>query len=166
MQNQKCTATHRRRARTPRLISLLGAERALNIKNGLFYKNFASSVKKHCNLIKEGLDDIKRSGARIVGYGASGRGNMACSIWNLNSDVIEYIVDESPERAGRYTGGTNIPIVSKEVLDNDNPDYVLVFAWNFINMIANKLKGREFKLLHAFPTFGEYDPEKFKLNTL
>ena len=80
--------------------------------------------------------------------------------------MIEYIVDESPERSGRYTAGTNIPIVSKEVLDNDNPDYVLVFAWNFIKIIANKLKDREFKLLCAFPTFGTYDPEKFKLNTL
>ena len=166
VQNQKCTATHVRRTRTPRLMSLLGAERALNIKNVLFYKNFASSVEKHCNLIRESLQDIKRSGARIVGYGASGRGNMACSIWNLNSDMIEYIVDESPERSGRYTAGTNIPIVSKEVLDNDNPDYVLVFAWNFIKIIANKLKDREFKLLCAFPTFGTYDPEKFKLNTL
>ena len=166
VQNQKCTATHRRRPRTPRLMSLLGAERALNIKNLLFYKNFASSVEKHCNLVRESLQDIKRSGARIVGYGASGRGNMACNIWNLNSDMIEYIVDESPERAGRYTSGTNIPIVGKDVLDNDNPDYVLVFAWNFINMIASKLKDRDFKLLCAFPTFGIYDPEKFKLNTL
>ena len=166
VQNQKCTATHRRRPRTPRLMSLLGAERALNIKNLLFYKNFASSVEKHCNLVRESLQDIKRSGARIVGYGASGRGNMVCNIWNLNSDMIEYIVDESPERAGRYTSGTNIPIVGKDVLDNDNPDYVLVFAWNFINMIASKLKDRDFKLLCAFPTFGIYDPETFKLNTL
>tara|TARA_Y100000310_G_scaffold339802_1_gene433624 strand:+ start:2551 stop:3813 length:1263 start_codon:yes stop_codon:yes gene_type:complete len=166
VQNQKCTATHRRQPRTPRLMSLLGAERAVNIKNVLFYKNFASSVKKHCNLIREGLQDIKRSGARIVGYGASGRGNMACSIWNLNSDIIDYIVDESPERVGRYTASTNIPIVSKETLDNDNPDHVLVFAWNFINMIADKLKDREFKLLCAFPTFGAYNPEKTKSNTL
>tara|TARA_Y100000034_G_C6894455_1_gene412086 strand:+ start:1238 stop:2500 length:1263 start_codon:yes stop_codon:yes gene_type:complete len=166
VQNQRCTATHRRKSKTPQLMSLMGAERALKIKDPFFYKNFASSVKKHCNITREGLQDIKRSGARIVGYGASGRGNMACSIWNLNSDMIEYIVDESPERAGRYTAGTNIPIVSKETLDNDNPDYVLVFAWNFINMIANKLKDREFKLLCAFPTFGIYDPEKFKLNTL
>ena len=166
VQNHKFTATHVRRPRTPRLMSLLGSERALNIKKAVFYKNFASSVQKHCNLVKESLQDIKRTGARVVGYGASGRGNMACSIWNLNSDMIEYIVDESPERSGRYTAGTNIPIVSKDVLDNDNPDYVLVFAWNFIDMIANKLKDRNFKLLCAFPTFGIYDPEKFKLNTL
>ena len=91
---------------------------------------------------------------------------MACNIWGLDSETIEYIVDESPERAGRYTAGTNIPIVSKDRLDNDNPDYVMIFAWNFMNMIANKLKDRNFKLICAFPRFGVYEGAALNLNTL
>lgn len=153
-------------AKTTRLSQQIDKEHDLGLHKLSFYKKFASLVKNHCNTTIESLKQIKQSGARIVGYGASGRANMACNIWGLDSEIIEYIVDESPERAGRYTAGTNIPIVSKDRLDNDNPDYVMIFAWNFINMIANKLKDRDFKLLCAFPAFSIHDSEKFKLNTL
>tara|TARA_Y100000310_G_scaffold56307_1_gene51730 strand:+ start:2722 stop:3969 length:1248 start_codon:yes stop_codon:yes gene_type:complete len=149
-----------------RLDRQLAREADLGLKDINFYKNFATQVKNHCNTTIENLQQIKQSGARIVGYGASGRANMACNIWGLDSETIEYIVDESPERAGRYTAGTNIPIVSKDRLDNDNPDYVMIFAWNFMNMIANKLKDRNFKLICAFPRFGVYEGAALNLNTL
>tara|TARA_Y100000310_G_scaffold89646_1_gene86750 strand:- start:1676 stop:2923 length:1248 start_codon:yes stop_codon:yes gene_type:complete len=152
--------------KTNRLSQQIDKERELGLHRLSFYKKFASLVKNHCNTTIENLQQIKQSGARIVGYGASGRANMACNIWGLDPETIEYIVDESPERAGRYTAGTNIPIVSKDRLDNDSPDYVMIFAWNFMNMIANKLKDRNFKLICAFPHFGVYEDSALKLNTL
>ena len=79
---------------------------------------------------------------------------MICNLADITPDVVEYIVDESPERAGRYIAGTHVPIVNKEHLDNDEnkPDYIMIFAWNFSKMIIDKLKGNGYKYIIAFPT--------------
>ena len=54
--------------------------------------------------------------------------------------MLEYIVDESPERYGRFTPGTHIPIVPPEFFRNDYPEYALILAWNYREMIIKKEK--------------------------
>ena len=53
----------------------------------------------------------------------------------IDGNTIEYIVDKSPLKQGRYTPGTHIPIVATEKLIEDQPDYVLLLAWNFADEI-------------------------------
>jgi len=49
----------------------------------------------------------------------------------FDTDTVDYIVDDTPEKIGRYSPGTGIPIVSRKVLAENPPDYLLVLAWNF-----------------------------------
>ena len=93
----------------------------------------------------------------VVGYGASGRAGIFCSMTELDAHDIEFIVDESPQRAGRYLSGTKIPIVDFEHLQMtndimDNIDVIFIFAWNYSKMIIEKTKHLNCKYLVAFPT--------------
>ena len=56
---------------------------------------------------------------------------MFCNLTDLNSDIVKFIVDESPERCGRYIANTDIPIVDVETLKNSDVDLLIIFAWNY-----------------------------------
>ena len=77
---------------------------------------------------------------------------MFCNLTDLNSDIVRFIVDESPERCGRYIANTDIPIVDIETLENSNVNLIIIFAWNYSKMIIEKTQFRKFKYLVAFPT--------------
>ena len=88
---------------------------------------------------------------KIAGYGASGRANMFCNIVGLDESKIKFIVDESPERCGRYIANTEIPIVDIDVLRDSDIDLLIIFAWNYSKMIMEKTQFRKFKYIVAFP---------------
>jgi len=117
-------------------------------------EDFGDKVRNHISTIKNTLTELKSKGHKICGYGASGRANMICNLAEITPDIVEYIVDESPERAGRFIAGTHVPIVDKSHLDGDEekPTYIIIFAWNFSKMIIEKLKGNGYKYIIAFPT--------------
>lgn len=137
-----------------KVIKRLDDEKEWGITSIDWLNNFGDDVRNHISVIKDTLTKLKNEGNKICGYGASGRANMICNLADITPDVVEYIVDESPERAGRYIAGTHVPIVNKEHLDNDEnkPDYIMIFAWNFSKMIIDKLKGNGYKYIIAFPT--------------
>jgi len=76
---------------------------------------------------------------------------MFCNLTEIDKDIVEFIVDESPERCGRYIANTEIPIVDVETLKNSDVDLLIIFAWNYSKMIIEKTQFRKFKYLVAFP---------------
>lgn len=131
----------------------LSDEVAIGMDNFAWFENFSKEVKRHTGVIKSKIKELKESGLKLVGYGASGRANMTCNICNLTKDDIAFIVDESPERIGRFIPGSKIPIVSKEHLLNSDADCIVIFAWNFADMIKSKLTGINYKFVVFFPEF-------------
>jgi methylation protein EvaC len=110
---------------------------------------YSEDVKKHISDFNKTLDSLK--GKKIGGYGASGRANMFCNVTNLTKDNIDFIVDESPERCGRYIANKEIPIVDIDVLKYSDVDLLIIFAWNYSKMIIDKTQFKKFKYLVAFP---------------
>ena len=117
-----------------------------------YLNNFQENVTNHISEIKKEIEGAQEMGLRIAGYGASGRANMACNILGLDSDTIEFIVDESPERCGRYIANTKIPIVDVDTLKNSDIDILIIFAWNYADMIMKKTKFKNYTYMVAFPT--------------
>ena len=76
---------------------------------------------------------------------------MFCNVVGLDESKIKFIVDESPERCGRYIANTEIPIVDVETLKNSDVDLLIIFAWNYSKMIIEKTQFKKFKYLVAFP---------------
>ena len=116
------------------------------IKKGLTKKTLIGStdVEKHISDFNNQISILSKENA-IAGYGASGRANMFCNLTNLNSNIVRFIVDESPERCGRYIANTDIPIVDIETLENSNVNLIIIFAWNYSKMIIEKTQFRIIK---------------------
>ena len=121
------------------------------IGNVSYLKKYGEDVKKHISEFNEMIEKLS-SKYTIAGYGASGRANMFCNLTNINKDVVKFIVDESPERCGRYIANTEIPIVSPSALKDSYVDLIIIFAWNYSKMIMDKTTLDFCRYLVAFPT--------------
>jgi SAM-dependent methyltransferase len=106
---------------------------------GLFevgtYDEFRSRVERIRRELTGILDDAKAAGRRIVGYGASARGNTLLNYYDIGPDTLDYIVDRNPLKQGLYSPGMHIPVAGAERLAEDDPDDMLVIAWNFADEI-------------------------------
>lgn len=99
------------------------------------YWNFARRVAEHKRSFTQMLDSLP---GVIAGYGACGRANTMIQYCDLK---LEFIVDDAPAKQNLFTPGSHIPICSRRALET-NPDYVVVFAWSFLNEIQPKCNSR------------------------
>jgi len=133
-----------------------------------YYTEFSNNIIKHSTEFINALQKIKSEGNIIYGYGASGRANMLCNILKLTNDDISVIFDESIERIDRYIPNSNIPITDANKLNdmyNDNI-VMVIFAWNYTNMIIDKLKKYNFKFLIPFPSINLVNSDYINEDTL
>ena len=79
-------------------------------------------------------------GKRIIGYGASTKGNVLLQFCGLDRRHIPYVAEINSDKFGKYTPGTNIPIISEEEAFAMKPDYLLVLPWHFKHNILEKEK--------------------------
>lgn len=134
----------------PEKVSLkLEEEESLGMTDISYYEDFKNGVLNHKDEIYKTLTKLKEEGKTIGAYGASGRANILCNFCGLDDTLIDYIIDESPERYNRFIN--NIPIYDKDKI-NPETDYILIFAWNYSNMIMSKLVDKyDFKYIIPFP---------------
>lgn len=84
------------------------------------------------------LIDQHRYGT-IAGFGATAKSTTLLNFCGLDSDVIDYIVDTTPAKVGKWTPGTRIPIISPEQeLERGYPDLYLLLAWNYLGSVLRK----------------------------
>ena len=92
-------------------------------------RDFADRVAGIKRDLTKTVVELRKAGKRVVGYGAPAKGNTLLCYLGLGPDKIEYIADKSPLKQGLFTPG--MPVVPPERLLEDQPDYVLILAWNF-----------------------------------
>jgi len=78
-------------------------------------------------------------------YGASTKGNTLLQYFGLDNSLIKSAAERNPDKWGRWTVGTHIPIASEEEARAAKPDYFLVLPWHFIE----EFKQREAGFLEA-----------------
>ena len=105
------------------------------------YERFAEQVAETKRKILTFLIEAKRMGQRIVGYGAPAKGNTLLNYCGVGRDFIDYTVDRSPHKQGRFLPGTRIPIRAPEVIEEDKPDLVLILPWNIKDEIMEQMAG-------------------------
>jgi methylation protein EvaC len=104
------------------------------------YRRFAADCAKRREKLMKLVTDLRAGGRTIAGYGASGRANTIIQYCGLGRQHLDYMIDDAPAKHGYYTPGSHLLIRSNDVLRNDPPDYVLVFAWSFFDEIAAKCR--------------------------
>ena len=115
-------------------------ESKLGLQDKRIYQEFGSRV----NDIKEKLLDfikaeIKKE-KKIYVYGASTRGNVTLQFCGIDNKMITAATDKNPEKWGRKTVGSMIPIIPLEQYRKENPDYLLVLPWHFFEEIKEQEK--------------------------
>jgi hypothetical protein len=124
---------------TDRLRALRSREDSAGYKRIETYTKFDEQVRETKRKLLEVLIAAKRSGKRIAGYGAPGKGNTLLNYCGIRSDFIDFTVDRNPYKHGRFLPGTHIPIFSPEHLDKLKPEYIFILPWNLKDEIMTQL---------------------------
>ena len=129
----------RTRPLTDRVRELRSREEAAGVQTIDYYGTFAERVKETKRKLLEFCIAAKREGKRIVGYGAPGKGNTLLNYCGIRTDIIDYVVDRSPHKQGRFLPGTHIPIFHPDRIRETRPDYVMIMPWNLKAEIREQL---------------------------
>mgnify|MGYP001613641492 CR=1 FL=1 len=114
--------------------------------------NFIKNVEWNREELKNVLEANRAAGNKIVGFGAAAKGTVLLNYCGLDNSIIDYIVDGTSYKQGKFVPGVNIPIYPEHKLLNEKPGtMVLILAWNFKEEIMEKLKGRGFYFVIPIP---------------
>jgi methylation protein EvaC len=128
------------RAKTARTEKLISYEKKINLDNSEFCKKF----KKNCEVSKKNLKkkilELKNKEKKICGYAATSKSTTILNYCNIGPDLIDFISDTTPEKIGKYSPGSHIPIIDHKLFLKNKPDVAILFAWNHSKEIMNKEK--------------------------
>jgi SAM-dependent methyltransferase len=114
---------------------LLAEEQAWGVDRPEFYLGFAARVERLKSELCGLVATLKAEGASIAAYGASAKGSTLLNYFGIGRETLDFVVDRSTVKQGRYTPGTHLAIRPPEALLEAQPDYVLLLTWNFADEI-------------------------------
>lgn len=117
-----------------------------------FYNDWGNAIHEHIYETKAFLLDLKKKGYKIAGFGAAAKGCTFLNASTIDYTIIDYIVDDTDTKQGKFVPGTGIEIVNREHLINNPPDYILILAHNFADYITKSLRNiYKGKFITVFP---------------
>jgi len=109
----------------------LDKESRMRLAEPATWANFAKRVNHIRAELPALLRQLKSQGKRIIGYGASAKGNTLLNTCGISARELDYIIDNTPFKQNKVAPGSWIPVRPPEMLLRDQPDYALLLAWNF-----------------------------------
>jgi hypothetical protein len=135
------TAGHKNsplKANRPVIDWLLSQEERMGLATPRPYREFEERVFRHREDLRRLLRALRDDGKRILGYGASTKGNVVLQFCGIGPDLVEAIAEVNPDKYGHVTPGSHIPIVSEADALKMKPDYYLVLPWHFKDGILQR----------------------------
>jgi len=120
---------------TPAVTQLLAREAEQGVDKIGFYSGFAGRVERAKSSLRRLLADLKAKGARVAAYGAAAKGSTLLNYCGIGLEWLDFVVDRSPYKQGRYMPGVHLPIYPREKLLEVMPEYTLLLPWNFADEI-------------------------------
>lgn len=112
--------------------------------SGLFledkWKEFSAASEMAIEGLRQWFIDQKTAGNIVVGYGAAHKGNSFLNVVGKASKTLEYVVDASHEKQGKFLPGSQVPVLSPDKLNSINPTDVLILPWNIAEELALKIE--------------------------
>jgi len=103
------------------------------------YDSFAVQVRDTKWALVDFLLSARRQGKTVAGYGAPGKSATLLHYCGIGRDLLEYTVDRSPYKQGRFLPGSHIPIHHPDRIRETRPDYVVILPWNLKDEIIAQL---------------------------
>ena len=103
------------------------------------YLRWGKDIKLHIQRSRDFILDLKKKGKRIAGFGAAAKGCIYLNAMEITDEHIDYVVDDTNLKQGKYIPGTGIKVVDRSALKVQPPDYVLILAHNFAEYIIKSL---------------------------
>lgn len=121
--------------------ALIAEERALGLgtKPARAFDAFTKAILDRRDELLRLLRGAKMGGKRIAAYGAPAKATTLLHTFGLEDGMLDFVVDDSQHKQGRYMPGTDIPVLPSAAIGDRRPDYVLLLAWNFADSILEKL---------------------------
>jgi hypothetical protein len=113
-------------------------ENLMRLSDPATWEAFANRVAHIRTELPALLRKLKAEGKRIIGYGASAKGNTLLNTCGITTKELDYIIDNTPFKQGKIAPGSFIPVRPPELLLKDQPDYALLLAWNFAPEIIKR----------------------------
>jgi hypothetical protein len=111
--------------------AMRASEEQQDLTKSSIYFAFASRVEKNKQEMLAFLREQKKLGKKVIGYGASTKGNTILAYYGIGPDLLPFVAERNPIKWGRQTV-TRIPIISEEEARAMNPDYLLAFPYHFM----------------------------------
>jgi SAM-dependent methyltransferase len=127
------------RPEEPAVERVVAAERAARLDTVDGYAGFAHRVEELLGRLRRFLDETRAAGRRVAAYGAAAKGNTLLNAAHVTMDDVEYVVDRSPHKQGRYLPGSHLPIRDPDFVRRDRPDYLLILPWNLRDEITRQM---------------------------
>lgn len=122
-----------------RVAELLADEQAAGLLQQAGYADFQQRADRVKNDFLQFLLQAHREGKRVMAYGAAAKGNTLLNYAGVRPDLLPAVADRNPAKQGRYLPGSRIPVVAEAVLQQQQPDYVVLLPWNLRDELMAQL---------------------------
>lgn len=128
---------------TAEVARVLELEQKEGLAGSAVFRAMGQRVRTLRDSLRTLLAGFKKAGKRIVAYGASAKGSTLLNYCGIGKETLDYIVDRSTVKQGRFAPGVHLAIHGVEKLLQDKPDYTLLLAWNFADEIRRQQQAYE-----------------------
>lgn len=126
-------------ALSPAVAEMQKKEREANMHNLAFYSGFQDVTNRIKHQFLKFLLDAADSGKKVAAYGAAAKGNTLLNACGVKKDLLQFVVDASPHKQGRFLPGSHVPVVDSAFLRKEKPDYIVILPWNISQEIMEQL---------------------------
>lgn len=127
------------KAVTNNVDQVLKLEEEAHLKSIQAYSGFTQKAFQIKNQLVSFLLKAQSEGKKVVAYGAAAKGNTLLNFSGIKKDLLSVVYDANKHKQGKYLPGSYIPISPPESIEQENPDYVIVFPWNIKKEIKEAL---------------------------
>ena len=105
-----------------------------------YYKKWGQQVHEYLKNCKQIISELKLQNKRIAAFGAAAKGCIFLNAINITYKEIDYIIDDTDLKQGKYMPGTGLEIKSRKEVDLNSIDYILILAHNFSEFIIDSFQ--------------------------
>ena len=137
-----------------RIQNFINLERDKGLLDIKTYYQWADTVRDNVDKLKTVLQNYRKDGHVLVGYGAAAKGNTLLNYAGVKPDLLPFVCDAAQAKQGKYMPGSHIPILHPSALSANTPDYVLILPWNIAAEVKQQnaeLAARATKFVTAVP---------------